>query len=620
MVYLASTPGGRLVAVKVVRSELGDDSEFRERFRQEIDAARKVHGLYTAEVLDADPDAVPPWLVTAYVPGPSLEEAVAEQGPVPAGVVPLLMAGVAEALQAIHSAGVVHRDLKPSNVLLSPDGPRVIDFGIARALDGVRLTDSGITMGSPDSMTPEQIHGLPATPALDVFALGSLGAFAVLGRSPFKDQNPAAIMFRVVHTAPDLNGCPPELLPLLERCLDKDPASRPSPAEVIQACRAMLPDDHAGFPQSWLPEAGAAGEGATDQPDESAAGLPALAAVGPAAEITPGPRAEPAELRSPRAAAPGRRRWLAIIGVCLVIAAGAGAIWPLVHSASSPRPAPAAEKPRQVTVPAAIPASIPAARRHPTAAASSSAAASLTTLAPPAVAPVPGAAVAPTGPATVSLPAPVSWWKLNDGSGATAADATGRDPATGTNTGWCATKNCATFNGSSSSFMTAAPVLNTGPGASFTVAAWVFMTSFPASGDSATVASQGASHDSTFFLQYAAASRRWAFSRVATDAAAGADTGYRALSDSAATLNTWTYLVGVFNGSTGQLALYVNGAAQGTATDPTPFASSFHFVIGRAVYEGKYADWFNGAVSNVEAFQTALSPAQVKQLYFEMSG
>ena len=155
-VYLASTPGGRRVALKVVRPELGDDADFRSRFRQEIEAAQRVRGLYTAELLSADPTATPPWLVTAYVPGPSLQQAVAEHGPMPPETVILLMAGVAEALQAIHAAGVVHRDLKPSNVLLAPDGPRVIDFGIARAAEAINLTQSGVAGGVPP------VHGAGA--------------------------------------------------------------------------------------------------------------------------------------------------------------------------------------------------------------------------------------------------------------------------------------------------------------------------------------------------------------------------------------------------------------------------------------------------------------------------
>ena len=183
-VYLASTPAGRSVALKVVRPDLGDDQDFRARFRQEIQAARRVHGLCTAQLLDADPDAMPAWLVTAYVPGPSLQQAVAGNGPMPEAMVFRLIAGVAEALQAIHAAGVVHRDLKPSNVLLAPDGPRVIDFGIARALEATALTRSGMMVGSPQYMAPEQIRDQPVTPAIDVFALGSLAAYAARRRSP----------------------------------------------------------------------------------------------------------------------------------------------------------------------------------------------------------------------------------------------------------------------------------------------------------------------------------------------------------------------------------------------------------------------------------------------------
>ena len=206
-VYLASTPGGRRVALKVVRPELGDDADFRARFRQEIEAAQRVRGLYTAELLNADPAATPPWLVTAYVPGPSLQQAVADHGPMPPETVILLMAGVAEALQAIHSAGVVHRDLKPSNVLLAPDGPRVIDFGIARAAEATNLTQSGMAVGSPQFMAPEQIRGLAITPAIDVFALGAVAAFALLGLPPFGEGQVAALMYRVLNEPPRLTGC-----------------------------------------------------------------------------------------------------------------------------------------------------------------------------------------------------------------------------------------------------------------------------------------------------------------------------------------------------------------------------------------------------------------------------
>jgi Protein kinase domain len=253
LVYLGFTPGDRAVAVKVMRPELGDDRDFRERFRQEIEAARRVHGLYTAQVIDADPTAVPPWLVTVYVPGPSLQQAVADHGPMPVQTVYRIMAGVAEALQAIHAAGVVHRDLKPSNVLLAPDGPRVIDFGIARAAEATALTRTGIRVGSPQFMAPEQVAGGPTTPATDIFALGSLAAYAVLGRAPFGEGGGEAVLYRVLHQDPDLAGCPMALRTVIERCLAKDAAHRPRPTEIISFCRAQQADHATEIAQSWLP-------------------------------------------------------------------------------------------------------------------------------------------------------------------------------------------------------------------------------------------------------------------------------------------------------------------------------------------------------------------------------
>jgi serine/threonine kinase PknH len=237
-VYLASAPGGRPVALKIVRPEFGDDPEFRGRFQHEVEAARRVHGRYTAQVLDADPDATPPWLATAYVPGPSLREAVTGQGPMPAQAVLALMAGVAEALHAIHAAGVVHRDLKPSNVLLAPDRPRVIDFGVSRAAEATALTRSGIRVGSPNYMAPEQVADLPVSGAADVFALGSLAAYAMLGRHVFGEGSEVAVMYRVLHGAADLSGCPQPLRGIIEQCLAKDAAGRPTPAQIIRLCRA----------------------------------------------------------------------------------------------------------------------------------------------------------------------------------------------------------------------------------------------------------------------------------------------------------------------------------------------------------------------------------------------
>ncbi|MFF7965125.1 protein kinase [Streptomyces sp. NPDC007903] len=235
-VYVSHTQGGRPVAIKVVRSELADDPAFRRRFRREIAAARRVRGAYTAEVIDADPEADPPWLATLYVPGPSLADAVAERGPLPVPAVLWLMAGVAEALQAIHDAGIVHRDLKPSNVLLAADGPRVIDFGISLAADATSFTATGAAMGTPVFMAPEQASGGEITTATDVFALGQTAAFALLGEPLYGDGSLPAVLYRIVHSAPDLSLLPEELRPLFARCLAADPKDRATLADIVQWC------------------------------------------------------------------------------------------------------------------------------------------------------------------------------------------------------------------------------------------------------------------------------------------------------------------------------------------------------------------------------------------------
>jgi hypothetical protein len=294
-VYMASTPAGRPVAVKVVRPELGGDQDFRARFYHEIQAARRVHGLYTAQVLDADPAATPPWLVTAYVPGPSLQQAVAGNGPMPEPMALRLIAGVAEALQAIHAADVVHRDLKPSNVLLAPDGPRVIDFGIARALETTSLTRSGMMVGSPQFMAPEQIRDQPVSPAIDVFALGSLAAYAVLGRSPFGEGHTAAVAYRVLHEAPDLDGCPPHLRPLIERCLRKEPAARPTPSEILEFCLARTAGTAGPWPAGPSPALAGTMPGFPRQPPAARmAGSPQHPSAAPVA----GSPRQPAAVRS----------------------------------------------------------------------------------------------------------------------------------------------------------------------------------------------------------------------------------------------------------------------------------------------------------------------------------
>jgi serine/threonine kinase PknH len=249
-VYLGSTQSGRHLAIKVVRAEFADDKEFRRRFAQEVTAAQRVQNLYTAAVIDADLNGSMPWLATVHIPGPSLQEAVTESGPLPPSALPTLGAGVAEALQSIHRAGIVHRDLKPSNVLLADDGPRVIDFGIARAADATPLTRTGSIIGSPQFMAPEQVRGDASTGAVDVFAFGCLLHFAATGRSPFGEGDGQAVMFRIVQEAPRLDGCPEALRPVIEGCLEKDPANRPSDGELLDRLSAM----QSSQPAAWPPE------------------------------------------------------------------------------------------------------------------------------------------------------------------------------------------------------------------------------------------------------------------------------------------------------------------------------------------------------------------------------
>ncbi|MFD7401981.1 serine/threonine-protein kinase [Streptomyces sp. NPDC059866] len=242
-VYLSHTQGGRPVAIKVVRPELADDPAFRRRFRREVEAARRVRGAYTAELIDADADGVPPWSATLYVPGPSLAEAVARRGPLPVPAVLWLMAGVAEALQAIHAAGIVHRDLKPSNVLLAADGPRVIDFGISLAADLSSHTATGSAVGTPQFMAPEQATAGEVTAATDIFALGQTAAFAALGEPLYGDGPAPSVLYRIVHEEPDLSRLSEPLRPLIARCLAADPEERATPAEVVEWCRQRLGGD-----------------------------------------------------------------------------------------------------------------------------------------------------------------------------------------------------------------------------------------------------------------------------------------------------------------------------------------------------------------------------------------
>ena len=252
-VFLGYSPGGRAVAVKVIHRELARDPAFRTRFRREVAAARAVSGAYTAPVTAAGPDDDPPWLATVFVPGPTLAAAVAEAGPLPAAAVWKLAAGLVEALQAVHSCGLVHRDLKPGNVLLAIDGPRLIDFGIARALERTAVTSTGQIVGTPSFMSPEQVEGGRAGPATDVFSLGCVIVFAATGTGAFGDGPPASMLYRVVHAPPTLAGLPGGLRELAAACLAKQPADRLAVAGLVEVITAGQASARGSGPASFWP-------------------------------------------------------------------------------------------------------------------------------------------------------------------------------------------------------------------------------------------------------------------------------------------------------------------------------------------------------------------------------
>ncbi|WP_371669906.1 serine/threonine-protein kinase [Streptomyces sp. NBC_00289] len=311
IVHLARSTSGMKVAVKVVHAQFAKDPEFRGRFRQEVAAARRVSGAFTASVVDADPEAERPWMATLFIPGPTLSDHVKRNGPMDGAQLRRLMAGLAEALRDIHRVSVVHRDLKPSNVLLAEDGPKVIDFGISRPKDSELRTETGKLIGTPPFMAPEQFRRpREVGPAADVFALGSVMVHAATGRGPFDSDSPYVVAYQVVHDEPDLTGVPGNLAPLVLRCLAKDPENRPTPDELMRELRsvaasyetqAFIPVQRTGeLPPLWpraedepAPQGGA--------PAASSAGAPAASpAVSPSASpaVSPfasrrGPQAEP---------------------------------------------------------------------------------------------------------------------------------------------------------------------------------------------------------------------------------------------------------------------------------------------------------------------------------------
>lgn len=375
-VYLARSPGGRTVAVKVVRQDLAADPAFRQRFRHEVDVAQRVSGRYTAPVVDAAPDEPLPWLATAYVLGPDLTDVVEAHGALPEHTVRALGTGLAAALQEIHAAGLIHRDLKPSNVLLAADGPRVIDFGIARAVDGNRMTQTGVVVGSPGFMPPEQALGQDVGTAGDVFSLGVVLAFAATGRNVFGDAiAPAAMLYQVVHAQPDLTGVPRMLTGLIRACLSKEPAQRPTPAEILHS---LDPGNTGEVFTDWLPSAVSStiathashildletpAGGNTPLPESAgAAAAPGAAAGFPTATAVPAPAPQgfgpvPTLANSPAGttatAAPSRRRFFRIAagGVAGVAVVGAGGAWLATRGGGTTPDVKPTDKPEAFTTP-----------------------------------------------------------------------------------------------------------------------------------------------------------------------------------------------------------------------------------------------------------------------------
>ncbi|WP_299539415.1 protein kinase domain-containing protein [uncultured Streptomyces sp.] len=348
VVHLARSASGLRLAVKVVHRQYAADPDFRARFRQEVAAARRVSGAFTAPVVDADPDAALPWMATLHIPGPTLAAQVKRNGPLSPAQLRRLTAGLAEALRDIHRAGVIHRDLKPSNVLLSDSGPKVIDFGISRPYDSDLRTETGKLIGSPPYMAPEQFQRpREVGPAADVFALGAVLVHAATGRGPFDSDSPYLVAYQVVHDEADLAGVPEDLAPLVGRCLAKDPADRPTPDGIMAALRP--PSYEAA---AFVPAQRRAPTGPPVEPGPVAGRGNAGAG---AAEPAEGPQTPVTHLRDGGGAVRGRR-WpagrTAVVATALAVLVGAGAV--ALSSADGDPAAPSGPGARSPAAPAAF--------------------------------------------------------------------------------------------------------------------------------------------------------------------------------------------------------------------------------------------------------------------------
>ncbi|MEU6759985.1 serine/threonine-protein kinase [Streptomyces sp. NPDC046685] len=311
VVYLGSDRRGQRVALKVIRPDLAEDQEFRSRFAREVSAARRIRGGCTARLVAADLEAERPWFATQYVPGPSLHDKVAEEGPLTAAQIAAIGAALSEGLVAVHEAGVVHRDLKPSNILLSPKGPRIIDFGIAWATGASTLTHVGTAVGSPGFLAPEQVRGAAVTPATDVFALGATLAYAATADSPFGHGSSEVMLYRVVHEEPHLQGVPDALAPLVQACLAKDPEERPSTLQLSMRLKEIAAREAQGLSDGRPPAQRARTErptGRLAEPYEEqraerrtgAGSVPRPQGQGQGQASQSGPHSRPSSSRNPR--------------------------------------------------------------------------------------------------------------------------------------------------------------------------------------------------------------------------------------------------------------------------------------------------------------------------------
>jgi Protein kinase domain/Concanavalin A-like lectin/glucanases superfamily len=545
---------GLPVAVKLLHEQFATDPAVLTRFVRERTVLVGLRHPNLVPVHDMIMEGDRLALIMELVQGADLHHHLSTRGPLPPALAATLIAQVCDALALVHAAGVIHRDLKPSNILLDMSRPapiaRLTDFGIAWADDAMSLTSDGAVVGTPAYFAPEVVTGQRGGPAADVYAAGTSLFELLAGRPPFAGGPTAAVIWRHLDAEP---LCPPAipepLWQVIAACLAKDPAQRPDAATAARWLYNCLPALR-GLPAAApLPA-----DVATFAMSERAARREPTGTVTSLHEPPPAPVAPvaPVSPAHARPASPRRRRRgrVVLLTAGLLVTAAGVAAFTLSGGASPP----------------------PAAR--------------------------------PAGPA------PVGSWRLDSTHGTVASDATGANPGTAFNVLWGAGRGgWGDFNGTDSQIVTAGPVLNTGPGASFTVAAWVYLTKYAVN---VTAVSQDSTGDSAFCLQYYSGGTGWGFTRYAANSVTPSPVS--AQSTSPAVLNTWVHLVGVYDADDGQLRLYVNGKPQGTATDTTPYASHGSLAIGRAQFGAQDIDWFPGRINDVEVFQQALTPTEVKAL------